>query len=67
MANLARINYGSLEHNIKEVKKTLPDGVRIAAVIKGNAYGHGLIKIARALDMNPDVCLLVTASINEAM
>jgi alanine racemase len=36
----------ALIHNVKIFKDTLAPGTRLAAVVKGNAYGHGLVAAA---------------------
>ena len=36
-------------HNLSAFQKALPPGVRVAPVLKSNAYGHGLIQIAQCL------------------
>jgi alanine racemase len=44
----ALIDYQALRHNLHRVREAAP-GRRVVAVIKANAYGHGLVKVARAL------------------
>lgn len=44
----ARINLTALQHNFNRVRETAPAS-QVMAVIKANAYGHGLITIARGL------------------
>ncbi len=44
------INLNNLEHNINEIKKILTDKTEIMAVIKANAYGHGIIPISKKLN-----------------
>ena len=44
----ASINHDALIHNFNRVKQLAPDS-RIMAVIKADAYGHGMIQAARAL------------------
>ncbi len=43
------INLDNLEHNINEIKKVI-GRAKIMAVVKGNAYGHGLLLIAKKLN-----------------
>jgi alanine racemase len=43
------IDSGALRHNLEVVRRLAPKS-RVMAVIKANAYGHGLIAVARALD-----------------
>ena len=45
----ARIRLGAIKHNFQIIKSKAP-GCRTMAVIKGNAYGHGMLAAARALD-----------------
>ena len=35
------INLDYLAHNIKEIKKTIPTGKKLMAIVKADAYGHG--------------------------
>src|ERR1700675_1119473 len=45
----ATIDSAALRHNLQVVRQRAPKS-RVMAVIKANAYGHGLIAVARALD-----------------
>jgi alanine racemase len=45
----ATIDIGALRHNLQVVRRLAPNS-RVMAVIKANAYGHGLITAARALE-----------------
>lgn len=45
----ARIDLGALRHNLGRVRQAAPAS-RVIAVIKANAYGHGLVTVAQALD-----------------
>jgi alanine racemase len=45
----ASIDTGALRHNLQIIRARAPKS-RVMAVIKANAYGHGLISVARALD-----------------
>jgi alanine racemase len=44
----AILDLPALSHNLTQVRRLAP-GRRIMAVIKANAYGHGMVKTARAL------------------
>lgn len=46
----ALIRLGALKHNLEVLQRIAP-GARIMAVIKANAYGHGLVPVARHLDV----------------
>src|ERR1700728_1994232 len=45
----ATIDTGALNHNLERIKNWAPKS-RVMAVIKANAYGHGLVAVARALE-----------------
>jgi alanine racemase len=45
----ATIDTGALRHNLQVVREWAPHS-RVMAVIKANAYGHGLVAVARALE-----------------
>jgi alanine racemase len=45
----ATIDAGALRHNLDVVRQWAPKS-RVMAVIKANAYGHGLVAVARALE-----------------
>lgn len=44
----ARINLSALQNNLAVARQRAPNS-RIMAVIKANGYGHGLLRVARAL------------------
>lgn len=46
----AEISLGSLTHNFTEIRNNLMNGARLMAVVKADAYGHGAIECARALE-----------------
>lgn len=45
----ATIHLGALRHNLARVRAQA-EGAKVMAVIKADAYGHGLERVARALD-----------------
>lgn len=45
----ATVDSGALRHNLQVVRQWAPKS-RVMAVIKANAYGHGLVAVARALE-----------------
>jgi alanine racemase len=44
----ALIRLGALEHNLQVIRKAAP-GSKVIAVIKANAYGHGMVPVAQHL------------------
>ncbi len=45
----ARINLAALRHNLTVARRHAPDSKQLA-VIKADAYGHGMLRVARALE-----------------
>ena len=44
----ATIDLAALEHNFVRVKQLAPHS-KVLAVLKANAYGHGMLPVAQAL------------------
>jgi alanine racemase len=59
----ASIDYSALVHNFNRVRQLAPDS-RIMAVIKADAYGHGMVNIARHL---PQADAFAVANVHEAI
>ncbi|MBT8142560.1 MAG: alanine racemase [Gammaproteobacteria bacterium] len=59
----ARINTAALRHNYARLQK-MAKGVKVLALLKANAYGHGLLNVARAL---PDADAFGVARLEEAV
>lgn len=57
------IDLGALQHNFNRVKTLAPISAAMA-MIKANAYGHGLVRVAKAL---PKADALGVASLEEAL
>ena len=59
----ARINLQALQHNFSRVRQAAPHS-HVMAIIKANAYGHGLVRVAQAL---PDADAFGVACLDEAI
>lgn len=60
------ISLDALKHNWNEFRKAIPKNIRMMAVVKANAYGHGAVEIAReALALGADY--LGVAFLDEAL
>ncbi len=44
------ISKENLENNINEIRKIMPTKAKMMAVVKANAYGHGIINISKMLN-----------------
>ncbi len=59
------INLDALECNFDAVREALPENIKILAVVKANAYGHGAIGVAKFLEDKADY--LAVAATDEAL
>lgn len=66
MGRQAIINCDKLQGNIERIKAVLPKEVGIIAVVKGEAYGHGLRAMSKELSMNKNIVMLAVSSLEEA-
>jgi len=60
----AEIDLAALRHNIAAVRAQVGPAVKIMAVVKANAYGHGAGRIAEALE--PEAAMFGVANVTEA-
>ncbi|MBQ9768003.1 MAG: alanine racemase [Lachnospiraceae bacterium] len=61
----ADINLDAIESNIREIKGKLKSGVKLAAVIKADAYGHGAVPVAKTVYETAD--WFAVSNIEEAL
>lgn len=61
----AEIDLSALRHNVAVTREWAGSGVAIAAVLKANAYGHGLARLAR--ELRPQVEMFAVANVAEAL
>ena len=66
----AEIDLGAIKYNLAQIKKLVggarKNSPKIMVVVKANAYGHGLIKVAKTLE-KLRVDYLGVASLDEAI
>lgn len=62
----AEVNLSNYAHNLGEIRRYLPKGAKIMAVIKANAYGCGIVEIAKKA-IECGIYSLGVARINEAL
>ena len=55
--NEVTIDLGALRHNFFEIKRLAGPQARVLAVVKSDAYGHGMIPVARTLESAGVDCL----------
>ena len=62
----AEVNLAAIEHNLRAIRHHVARSVKLCAVVKANAYGHGAVAVSRcALDAGADV--LAVATVDEAL
>ena len=62
----AEIDLSAIAHNCREVRRSIPQGSRFAAVVKADGYGHGAVQVARTALANGADSLAV-ARLDEAL
>lgn len=61
------ISTSAFNHNINQFKKAIGSERLLAPVIKGNAYGHGMIEIATLCEASDNVDWLCVVKLSEAL
>lgn len=62
----AEIDTGAFDRNVDAILARLPEGSRLIAVLKANAYGHGAVALARRCDP-ARVAMIATALLEESL
>lgn len=62
----AQIDLDAAAYNMRQIRKHVGPDVKIAAVVKANAYGHGSVELAKTFAENGADCFAVS-SLDEAV
>ncbi len=62
----AEIDLNSIQQNLATIKEALLPDTGVIAVVKSNAYGHGLVEVAKALE-DAEADMFAVTSIEEAV
>ncbi|MBR6004203.1 MAG: alanine racemase, partial [Lachnospiraceae bacterium] len=62
----SEIDLDALIYNYKKIREKIGPNVKFLGVVKADAYGHGAIEVAKALEEN-GADYLAVSSIDEAM
>lgn len=62
----AKIDLGAVRFNLDSMKNNIPEGTKMMAVIKTDAYGHGAVPIAEMLEKVDYIWGYATATAEEA-
>jgi alanine racemase len=58
----AEIDTDALAHNFKEIRRVTSPSAKILAVVKADAYGHGVVEVTKTLIENGADCLAVACA-----
>lgn len=62
----AEINLDNIAHNVREIRRVTNKKAEIMGVVKADAYGHGVMEVARTL-LNNGVTRLAVSMLDEAI
>ena len=62
----AEVNLAAFDRNVASIAASLPRDVKLIAVLKANAYGHGAVALARRLTRE-QVAMIAVALLEEAI
>ena len=62
----AEIDLNNLRYNFRQLNRKAPAGMRMLAVIKAEAYGHGMVEVAKAL-LKEGVAFFGVADLSEGI
>lgn len=63
---VATVDLGALAHNLDQVRRRVAPTTEIIAVVKADAYGHGAVAVAQALETH-GVTWFAVATVDEGM
>lgn len=63
---VAEVDLDAIRHNVRQFRRHLPESVRLMAVVKADAYGHGAVPVARAA-LSAGADSLAVAFLDEAL
>nr|WP_092038121.1 alanine racemase [Planifilum fulgidum] len=63
---VAEVDLDAIRHNVRQFRRHLPKSVRLMAVVKADAYGHGAVPVARAA-LSAGADSLAVAFLDEAL
>jgi len=62
----AEVDLGAIRYNCNRIKDAVGKDINIMAVVKANAYGHGIVEVSRVLQ-KAKITYLGVATLDEAM
>jgi len=63
---ISEIDLNAIRYNLNEIRGFIPSSTKVMAVVKANAYGHGIIEVSQTLSQ-ANIDYLGVASVDEAI
>ena len=63
----AEVDLGAVVANARDIKALVGPTRGVLAVLKADAYGHGLLPVAKALQQDGTVAAVVVSTVNDAL
>lgn len=67
MLTWVEVNRQAIEHNLRQFKKLIGPNTLLMPVIKANAYGHGLLEVAKICQQSREVDRICVVNLDEAL
>lgn len=67
MLTWLEISQSAIEHNLRQFRRIVGPKVMLMPAVKGNAYGHGIVDVAKILDRNKDADRICVVDLDEAL
>lgn len=61
------IDTDKLRENVRTILRSLPAGTKLIPVVKDDAYGLGMVGVARTLSAFPEIGCLAVANVSEGV
>lgn len=67
MLTWVEVSRSAIKHNLAEFKRLIGRQVLLMPVVKSNAYGHGIIEVAKICDADKNVDRICVVNLDEAL
>ena len=67
MLTWVEVDSKAINHNLKQFRKIIGSKPLLMPAVKGNAYGHGIVEVAKICDQNREVDKICVVDLNEAL
>lgn len=67
MLTWVEVNRQAIEYNLKQFRKMIGNKTLLMPVVKSNAYGHGMVEVAKICDSSKNVSRICVANLDEAL